>query len=265
MLVIKIGGGETINLKAIIVDLKNIDQPFIVVHGANVLRDKIAKRLNHPTKTVISVSGYSSVLTDKDAMDIFIMTYAGLRNKRLVELAQRNNINAIGLTGLDGGLIRGHRKKALKIKVGNKIKLIRDDLSGRPEELNIDLLNSILSMGYVPFISPPILSYEGQALNTDNDSIITLLTRELSIDTVINLLEAPGLLKNIDDPDSLIRKIKKEKLELIEKIYANGRIKKKILNIRQAFKNGVKKVIIADGRIDQPITNALKGKGTIIT
>ncbi|MCH7759336.1 [LysW]-aminoadipate kinase [Patescibacteria group bacterium] len=264
MLILKIGGGKTINLKAIIADLKNIDQPFIVIHGANALRDEIAQKMGHPTKTVTSVSGYTSVLTDQVAMDIFMMAYAGLRNKRLVELCQQNNINAIGLTGLDGGLIRGHRKKAIKIRIKDKIKLIRDDLSGRPDKLNVDLLNSILSMGYVPFITPPILSYQGQALNTDNDTIVALLVKELSIETVIHLLEEPGLLKNINDPGSLIKKISQRELEFMEKIYTQGRMKRKMLSVRQAFANGVKKVIFADGRVDQPISQALKGKGTII-
>ncbi|MDA2923025.1 [LysW]-aminoadipate kinase, partial [Patescibacteria group bacterium AH-259-L07] len=258
LLVIKIGGGKTINLEAIIADLKFVDQQYLVVHGAHALRDEIAQKLGHEVKTITSVSGYSSVLTDDDAMDIFMMTYAGLRNKRLVEMAQKYGINAIGLTGLDGRLIQGKRKTAIKAKMGDRIKVIRNDLSGRPEKLNVELLQSLISSGYVPFITPPILSYEGQALNTDNDSIVALLVKELgnrvpklSVEVVIHLLEAPGLLKDPRDPNTLITTIKKVELEHIEKDYTQGRMKRKMLAVRQAFDYGAKKIIFADGRIEQ--------------
>lgn len=271
MIVIKIGGGKTINLETIIADLKFVDQQYLVVHGANALRNDIAKKLGHELKTATSVSGYSSVLTDDDAMDIFMMTYSGLRNKRLVEMAQKYDINAIGLTGLDGRLIQGKRKTVIKAKIGNKVKALRDDLSGKPEKLNVELLQSLISSGYVPFITPPILSHEGQALNTDNDSIITLLVKELgsrapklSIGTIIHLLEAPGLLKDPNNSNSIIMTVKKTDLDHIEKQYTQGRMKRKMLAVRQAFDYGVKKVIFADGRVDQPIQKALKDKGTII-
>ncbi len=111
MILVKIGGGENIDLEAIICDLANLDTPFIIVHGANVLRDAISEKMGLKKTVLTSVSGYSSVFSDGDAIDAILMSYAGLRNKRIVELCQRNNINAVGLTGLDGRLVQGERNK----------------------------------------------------------------------------------------------------------------------------------------------------------
>ena len=99
MIIIKIGGGKSINLKGVVQDLAAVDEKFIIVHGANAVRDEIAAQMGHPTKSVVSVSGYSSVLSDEHAIDAILMAYAGLQNKRLVELCQQHGINAVGLSG----------------------------------------------------------------------------------------------------------------------------------------------------------------------
>jgi acetylglutamate/LysW-gamma-L-alpha-aminoadipate kinase len=100
--IIKVGGGDTINVEGIVRDLANLDGPVLVVLGANAVRDDIAERLGTPKKTLTSVSGYESVFSDEQAMDAIMMAYAGLRCSRFVELCQQNNVNAVGLSGIDG-------------------------------------------------------------------------------------------------------------------------------------------------------------------
>lgn len=99
MYIIKIGGGASINIEGIIEDLAVIEKPFIIVHGANALRDEIAKKLGMEKQVLTSVSGYSSVFSDEDAINAILMSYAGLRNKRIVESCQKLGINAVGLSG----------------------------------------------------------------------------------------------------------------------------------------------------------------------
>ena len=99
MIIVKIGGGADINIEGIIKDLSELDEKFIIVHGANALRDKIAEQLDKPKKTIQSVSGYSSVFSDKDALDIMMMAYSGLKNKRIVYI-ERNFCNVV-----DGRLV----------------------------------------------------------------------------------------------------------------------------------------------------------------
>ena len=85
MIIIKIGGGAGINLQGIVGDLAQLREKFIIVHGANALRDKLAEDLGRPKKVVTSVSGYSSVYSDENLIDQMMMAYAGARNKRIVD------------------------------------------------------------------------------------------------------------------------------------------------------------------------------------
>ena len=97
MIIVKVGGGDSLNLDGIVADLARLEQPFMVIHGANALRDRIAKQMGYNKQVITSLSGYSSVLSDETALDSILMAYSGLRNKRLVELCQQNGINALGL------------------------------------------------------------------------------------------------------------------------------------------------------------------------
>jgi acetylglutamate/LysW-gamma-L-alpha-aminoadipate kinase len=262
MLIIKIGGGKTINLKGIVEDLAELTEPFIIVHGANAVRDKLAADLGKPKKVLTSVSGYSSVFSDETAIDILMMAYAGLRNKRIVELCQQNGINAVGLSGLDGKVILGQRNRGIRIREEGKLKIVRD-LSGKPRSINKDLIELLLKNNYVPVLCVPILDEHNCAINSENDDIVNVLQATFHADKIIQLIESPGFLENPDDPETLIKFISKEELKLREEQVA-GRMKRKILALRKLFENQASLVIISDGRTPHPVKDALNGKGTII-
>ena len=171
MMLIKIGGGEQVNLPAVIADLAEQAQPFIIVHGANVLRDRIAAQLGLEKTVLTSVSGYSSVFSDQDAIDVILMSYSGLRNKQIVELCQRRDINAVGLTGLDGRLVQGERNRGIRVRENGKT-LIKRDLSGKPRSINTSLLRLLLDNGYCPVLTIPIADEKGFAINSENDDIV---------------------------------------------------------------------------------------------
>lgn len=194
MMIIKIGGGNRINLESIAHDLINIKEPYILVHGANGLRDQLAELLHKPRRRVISVIGYSSVWSDEDTIDLQMMAYAGLRNKRLVELLQQQGIHAVGLSGLDGGVIRGQRNAGIRVIEEGKRKMVRD-LSGKPREVNKFLLDLLLANGFVPVLTVPILDERGVAINAENDDVVALLQRVYEAQRVVHLLEAPGFCK----------------------------------------------------------------------
>ena len=262
MILIKIGGGESINLPGVIDDLANQPQPFIIVHGANVLRDEIAKKMGFEKTVLTSVSGYSSVFSDQDAIDSILMSYSGLRNKRIVELCQQQNINAVGLTGLDGRLVQGERNKGIRVRENGKT-LIKRDYSGKPRSVNTELLELLLGNGYCPVLTIPIVDENGFAINSENDDIVSKIANALEIETVIQLIEAPGFLDNPEDENSLVRKMSVAELTQRE-AEVEGRIKRKLLALTKLCAGGKTKVIISDGRGEQPITNALDGKGTHI-
>ena len=142
MIIVKIGGGATLDIDKIIPDLSSYlqttNEQWNNVHGANALRDYLAKKLKHEKKILTSVSGYSSVYSDEETINLQMMAYAGLKNKRIVESCQKNGINAIGLAGIDGKVIQGKRNQGIREKEGEKIKIKRD-FSGKPHVINTDL------------------------------------------------------------------------------------------------------------------------------
>jgi acetylglutamate/LysW-gamma-L-alpha-aminoadipate kinase len=262
MILVKIGGGESINLEAVISDLANQDSAFIIVHGANVLRDQLSEKLGLEKTILTSASGYSSVFSDQDAIDVILMSYAGLRNKRIVELCQRSNINAVGLTGLDGRLVQGERNKGIRIRENGKT-LIKRDLSGKPRTINARLLRLLLENGYSPVLTIPIADENGFAINSENDDIVAEMAAALEIETVVQLIEAPGFLDDPTDESSLVKHM--SVAELIEREAAvEGRIKRKLLALTRLCANGKTRVIISDGRSGHPIEDALNGGGTHI-
>ena len=263
MLLIKIGGGKELNIKGIITDLAALNEKFIIVHGANALRDELAKNLNYEKRIVTSSSGYDSVFSDETTIDLAMMAYAGLKNKRIVELCQQNGINAVGLSGLDGKVIQGKRNSGIKVREGGKTLLLRD-FSGKPKSINKQLLEMLLGNGYIPVLSVPLIDENNFAINSENDDIIALLQTELKADKVISLIEAPGFLLDKNDPNSLVEKMSKVELEAMEQ-KVEGRMKRKILAIRKLFEGGDTTVIISDGRTEHPIVDSLNGKGTTIS
>lgn len=267
MILIKIGGGKKINLDYICEDIRIlIDQgeKVILVHGASVIRDEIAKKMGNLTKTITSPTGVSSVYTDKIAIDIFLMAYPGLVNKTIVAKLQSYGVNAVGMSGIDGKLWKGKRKTAIYSQEGTKTKLITDNMTGKVTKINVNLINLLLNNKYLPVICPPALSEENEIINTDNDWACAVMAGTLKIEKMISLFEASGLLKKFGDESSLIKSVDKNKLDEYL-IYTQGRMKKKLLGAKEAFRLGLKSMYWSDGRIRNPIINALKGQGTIIS
>jgi [amino group carrier protein]-L-2-aminoadipate 6-kinase len=266
MIIVKVGGGISINWDFIIPDLKNLiaKEQVILVHGAGDIRDNIAKRLQHPTKTVVSPSGISSVYTDQEALEIFLMVYPGLVNKQIVAKLQAASISAVGLSGVDGKIWQAKRKPNLLVKEGKKTKLLKDNFTGRVEKINTHLINLLLDNDYLPVIAPPALSYNNEIVNTDNDWAVAVMAKAMNINKVVYLFEAPGLLKDVNDQHSVIKEISAKEIDNYL-VYAQGRMKKKILGAKKAIELGVGNIYWGDGRIKNPITSALNGEGTIIS
>ncbi len=262
MIIVKIGGGATLNIEGIISDLAGVDEPFIIVHGANALRDQLAEDLGRPKKVLTSVSGYTSVFSDADAVDMLMMAYSGLKNKRLVELCQQNGINAVGLSGLDGRVVQGRRNKGIRVRENGKLRIVRD-FSGKPKSVNVQLLRLLLDNGYTPVLAIPIIDENNVAINSENDDIVGVLAAAIGADKILQFIEAPGFLEDKDDPGSLVEHISKAELALREQ-QVEGRMRRKMLALRKMSECGASAVIISDGRVQHPVRDALSGAGTKI-
>ena len=262
MYIIKVGGGADINLEGIARDLATIDGPALVVLGANAVRDDVLERLGTAKTVLTSIKGYSSVLSDAPAIDAIMMSYAGLRAGRFVELCQQNGVNAIGLAGIDGRAVQGERNQGIRVREGSKT-LLKRDFSGKPREVNKQLLGMLLDNGYVPVITIPILDENGFAINSENDDIVNVLQRALGAEHVVQLIEAPGFLDDKSDPGSMLTSLSRVELERREQ-QVSGRIKRKLLALRRLLEGGASKIVIGDGRTESPVRDALAGKGTTV-
>jgi [amino group carrier protein]-L-2-aminoadipate 6-kinase len=123
---------------------------------------------------------------------------------------------------------------------------------------------TLLEGGYTPVVSPLAVSEAGEALNVDADRAAAMLAGGMQAETLVLLTAVPGLLRAFPDEGSLIKSLARNQLEQALE-FAQGRMKKKVLGAGEALTGGVGRVIIADGRIENPISKALAGNGTVIS
>src|SRR5512138_185972 len=266
IIVVKLGGTEGVDFSAICSDaaaLLEQGQKLVFVHGGSAEANSLGEALGTPPKMITSPSGYTSRYTDRKTLEIFLMAVNGKVNSLLTEQLQMLGVNALGLCGLDGKLMQATRKDSIQSIENGKRKIIRDDYTGKIETVNSDLLNMLLNAGYLPVIAPVAVSEKGEALNVDADRAAAMVASALKAETLILLTAVPGLMKNFPDESTLIRQLPQSQLAAASEA-AQGRMKKKVLGAEEALKGGVRKVMIADGRIEQPISAALLGSGTLI-
>lgn len=264
--VVKLGGTDGVDFSAICQDAAQLlkqGKQLVFVHGGSAEANSLGEALGAPPKMITSPSGYTSRYTDRRTLEIFLMAVNGKINSLLTEQLQMLGINAFGLCGLDGKLLQATRKDAIQSIENGKRKMIRDDYTGKIETVNRELLLMLLNAGYLPVIAPVAVSEKGEALNVDADRAAAMVASALKAETLLLLTAVPGLMRNFPDESTLIRELPQSQIEQASGA-AQGRMKKKVLGAQEALQGGVSSVIIADGRIQSPISNALSGNGTVI-
>jgi len=261
MIVIKIGGSLGTEVESLAKEIAELakKEKIIVVHGGSYETTEISKKLGKETKFVTSVSGFRSRYTDLETVQIMEMVMAGKINKELVKLLQKSGANAFGLSGADGKVLLAKRKDSIKIIEDGKKKILKDDYTGKVENVNKDLIDILLDNGYLPIICPLAISPEGDIVNTDGDRAAAAIASALSADLIV-MTNVDGFLKD----GKLISELN---LLQIDEAYsfADGGMKKKLLAAKEAIEQGSPRVIIARGNLNNSLENALKGKRTVIS
>lgn len=266
LMVIKLGGTEGVDFTAIcqdVVALLGEGRRLLLVHGGSAEATALGEALGYPPRFITSPSGHTSRYTDRRTMEIFAMAVNGKVNTFLVEQLQALGVNAVGLSGVDGRLLVAERKESVISVENGRRRILRDDYSGKIEQVNSDLLLALLAAGYTPVVAPLALSHRGEALNVDADRAAAMIAAASGASTLILLTAAPGLLRHFPDVNSLIPELKLAHIDQAIEA-AQGRMKKKVLGAQEALQGGVQRVLIADGRIEAPIRRALQGGGTAI-
>jgi len=267
LILVKLGGTRGVDFEAVCADIVELTEQgykLVVVHGGSAQANELGEMLGRPARMVTSPSGFTSRYTDQDTLEIFTMAVNGKVNTLLVEQLQKMGANAFGLSGLDGRVIQARRKANIQIVENGKRKILRDDFTGKIEKVNTTLLSFLLANQTIPVIAPMAVSEDGQALNVDADRAAAMVAAALHADILLLLTAVPGLLQNYPDESSLVKHLTYHQIDSALEM-AQGRMKKKILGAKEALENGVRTVIIADGRIENPVKNSLIGNGTVIT
>ena len=252
--VIKIGGGVLENetqRNAFLRQFAAIEGPKVLVHGGGRLATTMAERLGVETQMIDGRR-----VTDRETLDIVTMVYGGLVNKQVVAQLQTMGINAIGLTGVDGGWMKSVKRP---IKNGIDYGYVGDVI-----EVNGAHLRTLLDNGLTPVIAPITFSADGLLLNTNADTVASqtaiamaeAMRREGDVQLTF-CFEKAGVLRDADDESTLIPRITRESYKqlLADGIVSGGMIPK-IDNAFAAIEHGVQSVRITHA-------NNLQG-GTII-
>jgi acetylglutamate/LysW-gamma-L-alpha-aminoadipate kinase len=266
MLVIKIGGGAAISeggYTNFAQDLATISEPVVVVHGGNAEFSDLSRQLGMPPRMITSSSGRVTRYTDAATMDVMLMTYCGKVNKRLVAALRAAGVNAVGLSAIDGGIAVGRRKPVLRGTEDGKSKVLREDHAGTLETVDPSLVRLLLQNGYTPVLTPPALGEAGVPINVDGDKLALELATALHADGLLFFSDTPGLLRDRHDESSLIAQIDASSPESAL-ASASGRMVVKVEAALGAVERGVGRVVFADGRIANPIQEAINGHGTTV-
>jgi acetylglutamate/LysW-gamma-L-alpha-aminoadipate kinase len=265
LVVVKVGGSILQKVPPEIVsDIKNVlsEHQLVLVHGGGKGVTAIASKLGKEQKFVYSPKGFRSRYTDKETMEIFTMVMAGKLNKKLVSALQKQEIPVVGLSGLDGFLLRADRKKRLIIlnEQGRK-QVIDGGYTGKVNQVNGSLLKLLLDNGYVPLVSPVAVSEEFEPLNVDADRTAANIAGAIKADKLVLLTDVEGLMLD----NKLVSKLHADEVESKLKKIGGGMITK-VFAAQEALKSGVKEVVICSGVRDSPISSALKHEsGTVIS
>ncbi|MDH5389598.1 MAG: [LysW]-aminoadipate/[LysW]-glutamate kinase [Candidatus Bathyarchaeota archaeon] len=265
LIVVKVGGSILKGVSSKLVsDIKNVlsNNQIVLVHGGGKEVTEIASKLGKKQEFVVSPDGFRSRYTDKETIEIFTMVMAGRINKQIVSTLQRQCISVVGLSGLDGFLVRAKRKRRLVVvdERGRK-RVVDGGYTGKVIEVNANLLRLLIENGYVPVIAPVATSEEFEPLNVDGDRTAAYIAGALKADRLIFLTDVEGLILN----GKLVSKLSvSEVKETLPKI-GRGMITK-VYAAMEALNLGVGEVLITSGLEILPISSSLKHEcGTVIS
>src|SRR6266540_969717 len=242
MLVVKVGGAEGNGLDNVLIDLAP-RRDYVLVHGGSNEVDRLAEALGRPIRWITSPSGVLSRYTDRETMEVFTMALAGKLNTEIVTRLQSLGAPAVGLSGVDGALLMGRRKEAVRSVDNGRVLLVKDDYSGTVEQVNAGLIQLLF--------------------NADADRIAAQVAVAMQADTLVLLTNVPGLLREPSNPLTLIPEVPRAQLRTFMD-FAYGRMKKKLIAAQEALEGGVARVVIASSQQPDPVERALEGMGTVI-
>ena len=257
IVVIKYGGNAMINeqLKQQVMEdialLWLIGVKVVLVHGGGPEISETMKRLGKQAQFVNGLR-----VTDKETVDIVQMVLAGKVNKTLVNLLQMKGGHAVGLSGIDGGIIEATMKDEALGYVGTITRIRTQPIT------------DLLEKNYIPVISTVASDRQGNTYNINGDTAAAYIAGALNAERLIMMTDIAGILRDKDDPDTLIPALTvTEAKKLFDEGVISGGMIPKVDCCIEAIGKGVKHVVIMDGRVPHSILMELltdEGAGTMV-
>jgi acetylglutamate kinase len=256
--VVKYGGNAMVNealkdaVMSDIVLMQMVGIQVVLVHGGGPEISGMLKKVGKESQFIDGLR-----VTDGETIDIVQMVLAGKVNKDLVQLLEHHNGRAIGLCGLDGGML-----KAEKLKSENDLGFV-----GEITEVNAEIISKASASGYVPIIATVAGGENGEVFNINADVAAARIAAEIGAENLILMTDVRGLLRDKDDEDTLIPEVNVSDVPRLQNqgIISGGMIPK-IDCCVEAVRRGVKRATIIDGRIPHSILIELfsdEGIGTM--
>ena len=257
IVVIKYGGNAMINeqLKQQVMEditlLWLIGVKVVLVHGGGPEISETMKKLGKQAQFVNGLR-----VTDKETVDIVQMVLAGKVNKTLVNLLQMKGGHAVGVSGIDGGIIEAAMKDAALGYVGKITRI-------RPQPIT-----DLLEKNYIPVVSTVASDRQGNTYNINGDTAAAFIAGALNAERLIMMTDIAGILRDKDDPSTLIPALTvSEARRLFDEGVISGGMIPKVDCCIEAIEKGVRHVVIMDGRVPHSILMELltdEGAGTMV-
>jgi acetylglutamate kinase len=264
--VVKAGGGVFADAAAVkglieqIAILHYFGVRVVFVHGGGPQLTEITEKLGVPTRMV-----QGRRVTDQKAIDATSMVLNGLINTQLLALCREMNIDAVGVSGVDAGLVRAHRRAPVKIDTGETVDY---GFVGDIDAIDTSVLSKLLDNGLMPIVSPLSADDSGTLLNINGDTVAAAIGAALDAEKLMLCTGAPGILADVNDPSSIISYTDLAGLKRLreEKKIVDGMLPK-AKAIEDAIRGGVRRVHVMsykspEGILAEVFTN--EGAGTLI-
>jgi acetylglutamate kinase len=233
----------------------------VMVHGGGPQTTEISEALGIPARMV-----EGRRVTDQKAIDVAAMVLNGLINTRILGMCRDLNIDAVGISGVDAGLVRAHRRPP--VKVGANGETVDYGFVGDIDGIDTTVIRKLLDNGLMPVVSPLSADETGVLLNINADTVAAAIGAALGAEKLILCTGAPGILERVEDPTSLISYTD---LRGLKRLREEGRIVEGMLPKAKAIENailgGVRRVHVVsykspEGILGEVFTN--EGTGTLI-
>lgn len=237
----------------------------VVVHGGGAELDVVCEAMNIPVQKVAGRR-----VTSPEVLDAAKMVFAGQVHMDLLAELQANGVPAVGLTGLDAGLVKAHKRPPVAVVPdgATEPQLVDFGLVGDIDSVNPQVISHLLEGGYMPVVAPLSGGQDGAIYNTNADTMAASLASALSAEKLFFLLSVPGLLKEVTKASSLIPHATLDELAAFEaKGIISGGMRPKVAAVKAALQGGVPSVHLVSGLAPDALLAEIftnEGSGTMI-